>query len=400
MASREEYSKSDDEGTHDYKPGGYHPIKVGDVLNKYIIDMKLGYGNFSTVWLATNKETNQSVAVKVQKSESECRYMALSEARYLKKCKGMDCVVQLLDSFYVNGPNGKHFCFVFNRFDDDLLEITEGLSYKLTRYMARKILIGLKGLHSIGLIHTDLKSENILVATDTKYNIGNIRYNRENAPPETIESLEYKIRHTTRGKSTKKRLKEKIKKLIKDPPPPFTPKDEVNDMCMEDYEVAADNNTLRVCVADIGNACWIDKQYSDDITCSKYRAPEVIVGYPYNQSVDLWAYACIVYEIAAGESLFSAKDDDRHLGEMMSFFGEFPKGLIKKGEFAMEFFNKKNKFKNRIHKEDFKHEVFSLTEFTDIENEVFIDFLRSLFQLHPQNRPSIDKLLDHPFLFV
>ena len=38
----------------DYRPGGFHPIALGDTLKdgRYKIHHKLGYGGFSTVWLA------------------------------------------------------------------------------------------------------------------------------------------------------------------------------------------------------------------------------------------------------------------------------------------------------------------------------------------------------------
>ena len=38
----------------DYRPGRFHPIALGDTLKngRYKIHHKLGYGGFSTVWLA------------------------------------------------------------------------------------------------------------------------------------------------------------------------------------------------------------------------------------------------------------------------------------------------------------------------------------------------------------
>lgn len=41
-----------------YCPGGYHPVRIGDLFNngKYKIVSKLGYGVYSTVWLACNLE--------------------------------------------------------------------------------------------------------------------------------------------------------------------------------------------------------------------------------------------------------------------------------------------------------------------------------------------------------
>ncbi len=35
--------------------GGYHPVKIGDLYNnQYLVEKKLGWGHFSTVWLASN----------------------------------------------------------------------------------------------------------------------------------------------------------------------------------------------------------------------------------------------------------------------------------------------------------------------------------------------------------
>ena len=41
-----------------YCPGGYHPVRIGDTFKegKYLIVNKLGYGLYSTVWLARNVE--------------------------------------------------------------------------------------------------------------------------------------------------------------------------------------------------------------------------------------------------------------------------------------------------------------------------------------------------------
>lgn len=41
-----------------YQPGGYHPVSLGDTLKngRYSVRHKLGWGGFSTVWLAKDRE--------------------------------------------------------------------------------------------------------------------------------------------------------------------------------------------------------------------------------------------------------------------------------------------------------------------------------------------------------
>jgi len=44
----------DEEDWEDYCKGGYHPVKIGDSFSddRYVVVRKLGWGHFSTVWLA------------------------------------------------------------------------------------------------------------------------------------------------------------------------------------------------------------------------------------------------------------------------------------------------------------------------------------------------------------
>lgn len=44
----------EEESFVDYRPGGFHPVAIGDSLSadRYIIYHKLGFGGSSTIWLA------------------------------------------------------------------------------------------------------------------------------------------------------------------------------------------------------------------------------------------------------------------------------------------------------------------------------------------------------------
>ena len=58
---------SEDEGIKEYQMGGYHPVHLGEVLiQRYVIVQKLGWGQFSTIWLAKDMaHENTYVALKV-----------------------------------------------------------------------------------------------------------------------------------------------------------------------------------------------------------------------------------------------------------------------------------------------------------------------------------------------
>lgn len=47
------FASSDVESPHLYQPGGYHPVHLGDIYcDRYKVIHKLGFGSYSTVWLA------------------------------------------------------------------------------------------------------------------------------------------------------------------------------------------------------------------------------------------------------------------------------------------------------------------------------------------------------------
>ena len=49
----------DEEDWEDYCKGGYHPVQIGDSFSdgRYTVVRKLGWGHFSTVWLAKDQKS-------------------------------------------------------------------------------------------------------------------------------------------------------------------------------------------------------------------------------------------------------------------------------------------------------------------------------------------------------
>lgn len=169
-------SESEDEGSDEYRRGGYHAIRIGDWFHngRYVVYRKLGWGHFSTVWLAWDTLDKKYVALKVQKSAQHYTEAALDEITILKQIADGDVedrkgVVKLLDHFKHTGQNGTHVCMVFEYLGDNLLTLIKAYNYRgiplqMVKQIAKETLVGLDYLHrQLSIIHTDLKPENILL---------------------------------------------------------------------------------------------------------------------------------------------------------------------------------------------------------------------------------------------
>ena len=225
---------------------------------------KLGYGHFSTAWLALDTKYGNYVAIKIQKAKQQYIDAAYDEVEILQelgkhnfdkewieslkeyykddKEKLADIetaenskVVQLLNSFIHHGQNGRHFCMVFEIVGVTLLEIMKRYNYKgiplpYIRIICKQILIGLDFLHRMcHIIHTDLKPENVLVCL-TKDELREIQTNGHLNIQKTDKKKKNKInnnnnlndssiiseeKNTMTGKQLRKRRQKFRKKQIK-----------------------------------------------------------------------------------------------------------------------------------------------------------------------------------------
>lgn len=144
-----------------YNPGGYHPVMIGDVLReRYAIVDKLGFGGYSTVWLAHDTRLKQYVALKVGIADSIGRDTKILRAFSSKPSAsfihpGRDSVPRLLDEFDVTGPNGTHPCYTVAPAQCNLRDaVFLGMfPIRVARVLSAGLVQAVSYIHSRGYVH-------------------------------------------------------------------------------------------------------------------------------------------------------------------------------------------------------------------------------------------------------
>eukprot|EP01006_Ploeotia_vitrea_P036520 TRINITY_DN66028_c6_g1_i1.p1 TRINITY_DN66028_c6_g1~~TRINITY_DN66028_c6_g1_i1.p1 ORF type:complete len:745 (+),score=378.50 TRINITY_DN66028_c6_g1_i1:260-2236(+) len=436
----EDYSEDEDEGRSAYKKGGYHPVNIGDVYKggRYVIEQKLGWGHFSTVWLATDQtkpdtDPRKLVAIKFQKSASQYTEAAEDEIELLGVTNkndpdGKRFVVSFLDNFTVQGPHGKHVCMVFEVVGENLLALIKKFKYRgiplhIVKVIAFQCLIGLDFLHhTCAIIHTDLKPENIFMKRPIPFDLRRVQRRRKRIVQERerkaaearLEEAKAKLLDGKLNKNQRRRLKAKLEKEAAKAAKQASGDDGKNDD--DDVEASsssdADNAEVEkylVCkIGDLGNACWVNRHFTDDVTTRQYRAPEVIVGCPYSTPIDVWSLACIVFELITGDYLFDPKEDpderhsrdEDHLALMTELLGKFPKKLTSQGKYSKEFFDKKGNLRHIHDLDDWPLEnvLYEKYKLPRDEADQLASFLKPMLNFNPAQRATAADALTHPWL--
>jgi serine/threonine-protein kinase SRPK3 len=238
---------------------------------------------------------------------------------------GFGHVVSLLDHFKHKGPNGTHVCMVFEVLGENLLGLIKRYEYRgipepIVREVGRQILLGLDYLHrECGIIHTDLKPENVLICIEDVERV--IRAELQNSQMSGYEdsligvpSCQGRVGNQTprhvpssptalitgsqplsspRGSSTAlDRLALQISKMS-------TPQSSSSPNSSRFHSLSpsrhrSEYGTITVKIADLGNASWVTNHFTDDIQTRQYRSPEAIIGAPWGRRVDIWSAGCMV----------------------------------------------------------------------------------------------------------
>lgn len=159
---------NDVEDVEKYKRGGFHPVHLGNTLKdgRYRVLHKLGYGGFSTVWLAHDEDQDRLVSLKVLTADASRQPTELKLLRHLDENLQANPwrsnIICSLDDFTIDGPNGTHLCYVsqpggpsLSAISDSPGEIagTRRLRAPLARKLAQQLAKAVSLLHDVGVVH-------------------------------------------------------------------------------------------------------------------------------------------------------------------------------------------------------------------------------------------------------
>uniref|UniRef100_A0A3B1KAL3 non-specific serine/threonine protein kinase n=1 Tax=Astyanax mexicanus TaxID=7994 RepID=A0A3B1KAL3_ASTMX len=323
----------------------------------------------------------------------------------------------------------------------------QGLPLPCVKSIIRQVLQGLDYLHTkCKIIHTDIKPENILMCVDDAFvrrmAVEATEWQKAGAPPPSGSVCLYDapLQVGKISKNKKKKLKKKQKRQAEllerrmleiealereaekqkaneglNPPPGcktvfsifitylftftllhlsansyanssvFIPpaKARAADLLVNPLD-PRNADTLRVKIADLGNACWVHKHFTEDIQTRQYRSIEVLIGAGYSTPADIWSTACMV----------------NHIAHIIELLGCIPRHFALSGKYSREFFNRRGELRHIT-----KLKPWSLFDvlvekygWSAEDAGHFTHFLLPMLEMVPEKRASARDCLNHAWL--
>eukprot|EP00937_MAST-01D_sp_MAST-1D-sp2_P005243 g5243.t1 len=328
----------------EHGPGGYCACAEGDTLcgSRYLLAAKLGYGHYATVWKALDQRSHRFVALKVMRSAGEYGDAGRAEAAMLAHVHaedgGQGAIVRLLHQF----DHGPHVVLATELLGPTLLhtalrQTPPRLPLRACRAVAAQLARALVHLHARGVVHTDIKPENVLLRA---------------APPSASSTALGSKRASGVGAALQATADSLLEMLGEDGDGDGVGGADSDATSGTHPGAGAENDaedggagtgpagagSMSSCLIDLGNARRAEEcRGSDDVVQSRpYRAPEVLLGLGFGAAADVWSFACVLFELVSGQLLFDVEgagpggdDDEHHLAQCIELLGAPPRALLR-----------------------------------------------------------------------
>ncbi|CAH9053023.1 unnamed protein product [Cuscuta europaea] len=155
-------------------------------------------------------------------------------------------------------------------------------------------------------------------------------------------------------------------------------------------------------VIDLGSSCFETDHLCSYVQSRSYRAPEVILGLPYDKKIDIWSLGCILAELCTGNVLFQNESPATLLARVIGIIAPIDQEMLAKGKDVFKYFTKNHMLYEKNQETDRLEYLIpkksSLRHRLPMGDQGFIDFLTHLLEINPKKRPSASEALKHPWL--
>lgn len=158
---------------------------------------------------------------------------------------------------------------------------------------------------------------------------------------------------------------------------------------------------------DLGNSHFLGDKQPSLIQTAPYRAPEVILGIPFDEKADIWSVGCVVYELLTGHILFPTINlaNGKHINNKQHLCDILATVPPPNHEYLQE-----SPLGSSLLKDDYLNKYSDTTAdlsllyrleqsgFTKEETCLVGNFLEQLLTFDHKKRPSAIQMLKHPWL--
>ncbi|XP_013991568.1 homeodomain-interacting protein kinase 1 isoform X6 [Salmo salar] len=359
------HSTSTTKSSNSHSEGDYQLVQheiLCSVSNSYEVLEFLGRGTFGQVAKCWKRGTNEIVAIKILKNHPSYVRQGQIEVSILSRLSTENADEFNFVRSYECFQHKNHTCLVFEMLEQNLYDFLKHSKFsplllKSIRPVLQQVATALMKLKSLGLIHADLKPENIMLV----------------------------------------------------------------DPLRQPY---------RVKVIDFGSASHVSKAVCSTYLQSRYyRAPEIILGLPFCEAIDMWSLGCVIAELFLGWPLYPGASEYgqiRYISQTQGLPAEY---LLSAGTKTSRFFNRgpdssyplwrlktpsEHEAELGIKSKEARKYIFNCLDDmmqvnmtslvgTDVlaekaDRREFIDLLKKMLTLDADKRITPMKTLNHPFV--
>ncbi|XP_026187954.2 homeodomain-interacting protein kinase 2-like [Mastacembelus armatus] len=161
--------------------------------------------------------------------------------------------------------------------------------------------------------------------------------------------------------------------------------------------VNVQNQSLRVKLIDFGGAIPASKvQPGEVLQPTGYRAPEVTLGLPITEAIDVWGLGCVLAFLYLADNLFPVNCVYQMMKSMVEILGQLEEQLLCAGVYTRNFFSEEKAADGLTW---FCFQIYPKRGAEEFEDRrAFVHLMTQLLHLDGDQRISPRKALRHPFI--